>query len=91
MNEKIIKRNLELMELVTQYILGEPALLERLPPEFRLVILPEDDPELSLYNLNLLNKHSSFNKAIVMVRLCAQQLKFESQIPQLYVPLAMAA
>ena len=87
MNEQIIERNLELVTTVTAYILQHPRLLEHLPSDFRLVILPEDDPELSQYNLNLLAERAQPDKPIIIVRLAAHQVNFESAPPQVYVPL----
>ena len=88
MDEQIIERNLALVAEVTRFILETPSILDHLPPDFRLVILPEDDPELSLYNLNLLTGPAEKNKPLVMVRLEARQVDFEQHPPQLYVPLA---
>jgi hypothetical protein len=87
MNNQIIERNLELVTTVTAYILQHPRLLEHLPSDFRLVILPEDDPELSQYNLNLLAERVQPDKPIIIVRLAAHQVNFESAPPQVYVPL----
>ncbi len=88
MNDQIIERNLSLVAEVTRFILENPLILDRLPPDFQLVVLPEDDPELSLYNLDLLAGHVEQNKPLVMVRLEAHQVNFEQKPPQLYIPLA---
>ena len=88
MNDEIIERNLDLVTTVTSYILQQPHLLEHLPSDFRLVILPEDDPELSQYNLNLLAERREPDKPVIIVRLAAQQINFEQNPPQVYVPLA---
>ncbi len=84
----MIERNLDLVSAVTHFILEHPHLLEQLPSDFRLVILPEDDPELSQYNLNLLAERTEPGKPVIIVRLTAHQVNFESHPPQVYVPLA---
>ncbi len=89
MNDQIIERNLSLVTEVTRFILENPSILDRLPPDFQLVVLAEDDPELSLYNLDLLASHTEQNKPLVMVRLEARQVNFEQKPPQLYIPLAV--
>lgn len=89
MNAKIVERNIDLVTTVTDYILEHPALLDHLPADFRLVVLPADDPELSQYNLNLLAEQADPAKPVIIVRLNARQLNFESAPPQLYVPLAV--
>jgi len=89
MNKRIVERNLSLVTAVTRFILQNPLLLDRLPSDFKLVILPEDDPELSLYNLNLLTAQAARKKPVVMVRLeKVGQRNFERYPPQLYIPLA---
>jgi len=89
MNAEIVERNMDLVTTVTDYILQHPTLLDHLPADFQLVILPEDDPELSQYNLNLLAEQSASAKPIIIVRLAARQLNFEGAPPQVYVPLAV--
>ena len=89
MNEQIIKQNLFLVTEVTRFILQNPSILDQLPPDFKLVILPEDVPELSLYNLSLLADKAYQDKPVVMVRLEGGQANFERTPPQLYVPLAV--
>ena len=88
MDDQIIERNLSLVAEVTRFILDNPSILEHLPPDFQLVVLPEDDPELSLYNLGLLTSQAEQDKPLVMVRFEAAQANFEQNPPQLYVPLA---
>jgi hypothetical protein len=88
MDDQIVERNLTLVTEVTRFMLKNPSILDRLPPDFRLVILPEDDPDLSLYNLNLLLDHPGQDKPLVIVRFEANQINFEQHPPQLYIPLA---
>lgn len=87
MNDKIVKRNLEMITSVTHFILERPYLLSRLPSDFRLVILPEDDRELSQYNLDLLRKHEGGDKPIVIARL-SMQADWSKEPPSMYVPVA---
>jgi hypothetical protein len=88
MNDRIVERNLDLATSVTRFILEHPHILDRLPSDFRLVILPDDDRELSQYNLDLLAKRTDQDKPVVIVRLAAHQANFESSPPQVYIPLA---
>jgi len=87
MNHEVIERNLNLVSEITRFIFQNPSLLDNLPSDFQLVVLPEDDPELSLYNLKLMTSHQ-VDKPIVMVRLSSGQPDFIHNPPQLYVPLA---
>jgi len=71
-----------------QYILAHPEILDRLPANFELVILPDDDPEIRGYNLELLSAYGSEGKPVVFARLAASQgLDPENIQPDLYVPL----
>ncbi len=88
MDDQIVERNLSLVTEVTRFILNNASILDHLPSDFQLIILPGDDPELSLYNLELLAGHTEQDKPLVMVRLEGSHLNFEQPPPQLYVPLA---
>ncbi|MEZ4612078.1 MAG: DUF5647 family protein [Caldilineaceae bacterium] len=48
-----VERNIALTGQVTKYIMAHPQLLESLPEKFELVVLPNDDPDLQAYNLEL--------------------------------------
>ena len=89
MDNKVIERNLSLVTEITKFILQDPSILDKLPDDFQLIILPENDPELSLYNLELLaTSNKKDNKAVVMVRLDDSQINLKQNPPQLYIPLA---
>ena len=87
MNDKIIQRNMEMVTAVTRFILERPYLVSQLPRDFRLVILPEDDRELSQYNLDLLQKHETSGKPVVIARL-SMQADWTKEPPNMYVPVA---
>lgn len=87
--KRALERNAKLLFKLTRYILANPELLEQLPDQFELVILPNDDPELLQYNLSLLNSHDSAGKPVVFVRLpSSQSADFQVSRPRVYVPLA---
>jgi hypothetical protein len=87
MNDAIVKRNLEMVTAVTRFLLERPHIFSQLPNDFRLVILPEDDRELSQYNLDLLAKHQAGNKPIVIARV-SMHADWAKEPPDVYVPLA---
>jgi hypothetical protein len=84
-NPEIAKRNLAMTGEVMRYLMENPKVFESLPDNFELVILPEDDPEIRIYNLDLLDKYGSEGKPIVFARLKANTL---SMPPSIFVPLA---
>lgn len=85
----VVERNIILMERVTRYILSDPHVLDRLPDDFEVVILPEDDPEMRRHNLELLDIYGSEGKPIVFVRLVVgSKTDGAHSEPRLYVPLS---
>ncbi|CAG0943812.1 hypothetical protein ANRL1_01478 [Anaerolineae bacterium] len=86
---RVVERNIALLDSLMHYILAEPQVLDSLPEKFELVILPEDDPEMCLYNLKLLNRFGSEGKPVVFVRMkSSEKVDWTRARPSLYVPLA---
>ncbi len=64
-------------------------MLDSLPDDFVLVVLPEDDPEMGWYNIELLKIFGKEGKPIVFARLKSSRAPFfEQDPPPLYIPLA---
>lgn len=83
---------MRLTQEVMSYLLANPRTFEYLPEKFELVILPEDDAELRLYNLELLDKFAARNTPVVFAR--TKTTKDKSVSPQnlkLFAPLPLAA
>ena len=56
---------------------------------FELIILPDDDPEMRLYNLELLDKYGTEGKPIVFVRMRSHpEEKVYQGYMNLYIPVA---
>ncbi len=88
-NDEMVKRNVELQAAFMSYILSRPEILDRLPEEYRLVILPDDDPELSRRNLELLKEQGDPDKPIVIVRMRSRgPIDFTAHPPQIFIPIA---
>ena len=66
-NDEIIQRNVDLSFAFNRYIFDHPQVLDQLPGEFRLVILPQSDPALSMHNLKMLNQWRERDKPVVLV------------------------
>ena len=83
----VVSRNSALTSEVLRSMLEEPEVLDQLPANFELVVLPDDDPELRLYNLELLDKFGSEGKPVVFVRMSAGQKQPANGVPvSFYVP-----
>jgi hypothetical protein len=86
---RVVERNVALTGSFMRYLMAQPRILESLPDKFELVILPEDDPELRRYNLDLLDAYGSEGRPIVFVRLkSSQETDFKAVQPQVYAPIA---
>jgi hypothetical protein len=85
-NRDIATRNITLTGEIMRYLLDNPKIFESLPDNFELVVLPEDDPEISMFNLDLLKKYGSEGKPIVFARIKSDAAKME---PSIFVPVAV--
>ena len=87
--KKIVERNIQLTNQITHYLLDHPDMIESLPDEFELVVLPDDDPEIRLYNLDLLDRYGSEGKPVVFARIRSHvDAVIPAVKPSLFVPLA---
>lgn len=86
----VVERNIALLGNLMRYLLAEPQVFNSLPDNFELVILPDDDPAVRLYNLELLDTYGSEGKPVVFVRMgSGRETDFHQTRPSLYVPLAV--
>jgi|CXWL01.1.fsa_nt_gi hypothetical protein len=86
---KAFERNANLTFGLMRYLSAHPDILRQLPKKFELVILPEDDPELTAYNVKLLQKYGSEEQPVVFVRMLSSRVTdFEKTRPEVYAPVA---
>lgn len=86
----VVERNIQLTGDFTRYLLQNPKILNTLPDNFELVILPDNDPELQEYSLELLNQRQMvIEQPIVIVWMRAAQNGQSASLPkfQFYVPI----
>jgi len=88
-DDEVFELNVDLQAAFMQYVMARPEVLDQLPDDFRLVILSDDDPELSWRNLELLKEQGDADKPIVIVRMRTQELmSLMTQPLQIFVPIA---
>lgn len=88
----VVERNIMLVGEIMRYLLNNPQVFSFLPDNFELVILPNDDPDIRLYNLDLLDKYGSEGKPIVIARVKTRQEDVSAQAElSLFVPIPLAA
>ena len=83
----IVERNIALSGQIMKYFIDHPQVFNVLPDDFELVILPEDDEEITLFNLELLKQRDEQHKPVVLVRVKSSAEKITSQ-PSIFVPVA---
>jgi hypothetical protein len=86
-NKEVVERNVRLTGEIIKYIFDNPKVLDVLPENFELVLLPEDDPEVRQLNLDLLDKYGSEGKPIVFARVNTQTMSAKWK-PSIFVPIA---
>lgn len=90
--KNVMERNIMLSGEIMRYLLNSPQVFQSLPDSFELVILPDGDPEMRLYNLELLDKHGSEGKPIVFARIKAHHGRISADAPpSLFVPVPATA
>jgi hypothetical protein len=67
--ETAIKENLDLLDTFMKYAFDHPEILDEIPPDAELVILPKGDPELYEANKRLAESLSKEGKKVVVVNL----------------------
>jgi hypothetical protein len=88
--KRVVERNIALLGDLMQFLLADPRVLTSLPSDFELVILPDDDPEMRLYNLNLLDTFARQDKPIVFARIkSSRKSDWRKTQPSLYMPIAV--
>jgi hypothetical protein len=64
-----IKKNLDLLNEFMKYAFENPKVLEGIPPEAELIILPIDDPELYEYNRKTADRIKAKGGNVVFVKM----------------------
>lgn len=88
--DEIVERSIALVGQIMQYLLEHPDVLNALPDDFELVVLPKDDPEMRAYNLELLDRFSDQGKPIVFARTLPKKGRAFPQ-PVFFAPIVPAA
>jgi len=74
-----VKKNLDLLNEFMRYAFDNPEVMDKIPPEAELVILPVDDQRMYDYNQKIADKMLSQGKTVVLVRIKQP----EPSVPQL--------
>jgi hypothetical protein len=67
--EVAIKRNFDLLNEFMKYAFENPEVMDKIPPEAELVILPIDDQQMYEYNKKMADKMYSQGKSVVLVKM----------------------
>lgn len=67
--EMIVKKNLELLEEFHRYATENPAILDQIPGDAQLIILPENDEELLKANQRTIQECKRSGRTFVVFRM----------------------
>ncbi|MFC1466361.1 MAG: DUF5647 family protein [Candidatus Brachytrichaceae bacterium NZ_4S206] len=85
--ERVVERNLSLTGKIMRYLIERPGAFEKLPDDFELIVLPQDDPEMWLFNLRLLERVTGEGKPIVIALLHSSEVSIHSDVSaRLFAP-----
>jgi hypothetical protein len=88
----VVERNISLSVKIMRFLMDNPQVFDALPEEFELVILPDDDPDIRQYNLELLDKYGSEGKPVVFARITTHPEDPKAQVkPSIFVPVHITA
>lgn len=73
--DSVVKQNLDLLDEFMKYAFDHPDILEEVPPNASLVILPEGNPSLQKENRKMLNKLKARGEQVVALKLRATKRK----------------
>lgn len=73
--EAIVRKNLDLLDEFMKYAFDHPAILDELPRDGSLVILPEGDPALERENRKIFTKLKAKGEEVVAIKLKATKRK----------------
>jgi hypothetical protein len=67
--ESIIKKNLDLLDEFMKYAFDHPEILDQVPKDHALVILPDGDPALARQNRKTLRTLKARDQNVVVIKL----------------------
>jgi len=67
--EMAVKKNLDLLNEFMKYAFEKPDVLDEIPPDAELVILPIDDPELFKRNKSMGDRLVSKGRKVIFVKM----------------------
>ena len=67
--DDLVKRNFDLLDGFMRYAFDHPAILEQIPQDAQIVILPTDDPELSAENRQMASTLRARGEKVVLIKL----------------------
>jgi predicted ATP-grasp superfamily ATP-dependent carboligase len=73
--EKIVKKNLDLLDEFMKYAFDHPDILDEIPRDANLVLLPERDSSLKKANKKILSKLKAKGEETVAIRIRTSKRK----------------
>lgn len=85
MSSDLFERHITLAFEFSRYLLDHPDVEEQIPAGARVVLLPEDDPELCDYNKRISEEKRTTGQPIVYIRLSSLLPEQRSRIARIRI------
>jgi len=73
--ESVVKKNLDLLDEFMKYAFDHPEILDEVPRDASLVILPEGDPSLRRENKKMMSRLRAQGEEVLAIKLSATKRK----------------
>jgi len=73
--EYVVKKNLDLLDEFMKYAFDHPEILDEVPRDASLVILPEGDPSLRRENKKMMSRLRAQGEEVLAIKLSATKRK----------------
>jgi len=73
--ESLVRKNLDLLDEFMKYAFDHPEVLDKVPHDASLVILPDGDPSLEKENRKMVKSLKAKGETVVTVKLKARKRK----------------
>ena len=67
--DELAKRNLGLLDDFMRYAFDHPGILDQIPPDAQVVVIPVDDPELNAENRQMAAALCARGEKVVLIKL----------------------
>ena len=87
-DKELFEKNLEINHEFSKFIMNNPELEDKIPPNALLVFIVEDDPELSQKNIEMSRANRGPDQPVIFVKIKGMRPPEESRLIEPHLELA---